>query len=227
MYKRILIGGSAGSFEQVSQLLSAESLYHCPPIIFIMHLSENYDAKNLCNAFQSLVHIKCKLVQNHDWIESDTLYIADGRYHVLLDNDGQRFRLYDDEPFHYAKPSIDLLFESCCGSEAKSTLAIVLSGANSDGSTGLKKLFDAGAHCCIASPNNTPHSAMPTSALHTVPNAEVLPDEVDSQWLVKLLACDKRSTEHLHHTSKSKLSNSVHASASDIKPSNTLVGGHQ
>lgn len=134
-----------------------------------------------------MANFTCETAKNEQWLEQNTLYIGDGHYHVFLDEEGNRCRLFDDAAYNYSKPSVDLLFESCCGKEAKNTLAIVLSGANKDGAQGLKKLHQAGATCAVADPQFSAHPNMPDAALKSVPDAEVIQLATQSYWLAQRL----------------------------------------
>lgn len=171
LIKRILMGGSAGSFEQMLTLLSDANHPLFPPVVFVMHLSESFTSDELVRAFSKATPLKVVPVHHHEHIKPGHLYIPSGHYHMTLVDQGRRVQLFDDEPFCYSKPSIDLLFQSCLGTEAKSTMAVVLSGANADGVQGLKALSQAGAQCVVIEPSECLFDLMPRAALQEVPTA--------------------------------------------------------
>ncbi len=159
--------------------------FSLPPIVCVVHLRESTNGKELLRAFRNLLDIRCELASHNQRLKAGTLYVADGHYHLYLDDFGSEIRLFDDDTYDYSKPSIDLFFASCAGSEAKTTCAILLSGANHDGSKGLKRLADAGGLCAICAPDQSEYDTMPRSALTQVPSAQVIAAGDEHNWLYK------------------------------------------
>ncbi len=170
----IVIGGSAGSLEQLPLVLQNLSPQNCPAILLAIHLKQTQGGTKMHEVLDSMLKLDCVEAKDGLPLTTGTLYCAHPNYHLVHDPDQRCCQLYDDEPLAYAKPSIDLLFNSFCNQHAKNTLAIVLSGANSDGSEGLRNLFDSGAHCVVADPTLSHFRTMPEAALARVPNATVL-----------------------------------------------------
>ena len=69
-------------------------------------------------------------------VDAGTVYFAPPDYHLLVD-DGPQLALSADEPVHYSRPSIDVLFESAADVYGERLLGIILTGANEDGAAGL------------------------------------------------------------------------------------------
>ncbi|MGX5173846.1 chemotaxis protein CheB [Aliikangiella sp. IMCC44653] len=168
--KRILIGGSAGSLPQLSDLL-LQSEGALPPIVGAFHRSSDFYIESY---IKNIPQISLINVENPVKIKPNGIYVSSGQYHLLLEERGSIARVYDDDRFSYGKPSIDLLFYSCVGIEARSTLAILLSGANSDGAMGLEALSSAGAKCCVMEPNECQFRSLADSALRLTPSALII-----------------------------------------------------
>ena len=91
------------------------------------------------------------------------MYIAPADYHLLFDGDS--FALSTDEPVRYSRPSIDVSFESAADTYAERTVGVVLTGANADGSRGLKRIADRGGLALVQSPATAESPTMPLAAI--------------------------------------------------------------
>lgn len=183
--RRILVGGSAGSIEQMLGILETIKYVNSPPIIVVMHMAEFSNHKQFADLLQSCTSLKVMKATNNQQLQDNTVYLAAGNYHVLLSEEGQIMHLYDDEPYNFSKPSIDILFYSCIGAEAKSTKALLLSGANSDGAESIRALYEAGADCVVVDPKECRFKQMPLAALKLNPELEVLPLAEVAYWMQK------------------------------------------
>ena len=100
------------------------------------------------------------------------MYIAPPDYHLLIDRGF--FSLSTDEPVHYSRPSIDVTFVSAADTYGDRSVGVVLTGANADGSRGLKRIADRGGLALVQSPDTAESAAMPAAAIRAVPSARVL-----------------------------------------------------
>lgn len=172
--RRILIGGSAGSMEQVGRLLRDLRPDSTPPIVLLVHIEGGYQQTRLCEVVAQMLPFPCEVAQHGTQLEPGKLYTPHAHYHLLIEPDTNTCRLFDDEPFSYARPSIDLLFGSCVGQGAARTAAILLSGANEDGARGMQELHASGAFCAVADPALSLFPTMPAAALKRTPALHVL-----------------------------------------------------
>jgi two-component system chemotaxis response regulator CheB len=70
-----------------------------------------------------------------------------------------------DEQVNYSRPSIDILFESAAKVFGSQLIGVVLTGANNDGSYGLKTIKAAGGLVVVEDPATAEVKTMPKSAL--------------------------------------------------------------
>jgi len=70
------------------------------------------------------------------------VYIAPADYHLLVERG--YFSLSLDAPVRYSRPSIDVTFASAADSYGAGVVGVVLTGANADGSRGLRRIADRG-----------------------------------------------------------------------------------
>src|SRR5207244_3342963 len=85
---------------------------------------------------QSKCKIKIKQADEKENIQSGFVYIAPPDYHLLVEAD-KTFSLSSDEQVRYSRPSIDVLFETAAVVFKDTLVAIILTGANNDGSAGI------------------------------------------------------------------------------------------
>jgi len=105
-------------------------------------------------------------------IERGNVYIAPADYHLLID--GSNLALSLDAPVRYSRPSIDVTFGSAADRYGAATVGVVLTGANADGASGLRRIADRGGLAVVQRPDDAESPTMPQAALASVPNAVVL-----------------------------------------------------
>ena len=95
-------------------------------------------------------------------------------YHLLVE-DRDTLALSVDPPVLFSRPAIDPLFESAADVFGGGVLAILLTGASSDGSDGVAAVRQAGGEAWIQCPEEAYSSMMPASALAHAGADAVLP----------------------------------------------------
>ena len=110
----------------------------------------------------------------------DTIHLAPAGYHLLIERD-RCFAYSVDEPVHYSRPSIDVLFESAADAYGAGLAGVMLTGASPDGAKGLMRIRQAGGLAIVQDPAEALASAMPQAALdqagadHCLPLARIAP----------------------------------------------------
>ncbi|WP_121357354.1 chemotaxis protein CheB [Flavisolibacter nicotianae] len=168
----LLIGGSAGSLEAILQLLPAIQNEKGLAIVLVLHRRNSESL--LPNLLSEKIAWPVKEAEEKETILAGTVYIAPADYHLLIEND-KTISLDYSEKVHYSRPSIDVTFESAAEVYGESLIAILLSGANQDGSVGLKKIKEAGGYVIVQDPTEAVVSYMPQYAIDHVRVDAVLP----------------------------------------------------
>ena len=75
----------------------------------------------------------------------------------------------------YARPSIDVAFESAAEAYGDRLIGIVLTGANADGAAGLARIKRAGGVAIVQDPRTADAAVMPEAALTATTPDAVLP----------------------------------------------------
>ena len=118
------------------------------------------------------------------------LYTGPANYHMLMERDGT-IGLSIDERVNYSRPSIDVLFESAALACGDAVVAVILSGASSDGAKGICAIKKAGGLTIAQNPTSAEAPVMPQAAIDTGAVDEVLSTEQIGRLLTTL---DERST---------------------------------
>jgi two-component system chemotaxis response regulator CheB len=164
--KYILIGGSAGSFQSIVNILNNLPHNYKHPVFLCLHR-----LKHVRGGFVEALSIKSKLkvIEPDDKtvIMSGKVYLAPANYHMYLEVSNS-IALSTEETINHSRPSIDLTFRSAAYAFGPKVIGVLLSGANRDGAEGLKEIKDYGGTVIVQDPNEASVSVMPQSALSLV-----------------------------------------------------------
>jgi two-component system, chemotaxis family, protein-glutamate methylesterase/glutaminase len=164
-YKLLVIGGSAGSLEVVMPIVQAIPKDTSLAIVIVMH------RKNTDSILVDLLAQKTSLpvseAEEKEPVAPGQIFLAPADYHLLIEKD-RTFSLDFSEKLHYSRPGIDATFETAADAYGASLICILLSGANADGTAGLKKAKEAGALIIIQDPAEAMVSYMPQQAMAAV-----------------------------------------------------------
>jgi two-component system chemotaxis response regulator CheB len=177
VYELIVIGTSWGGLDAVSRLLDGLHDAVRQPIVVAQHRSAESEAAGLSRLLQ---HHTRRVVGDPDDktpLERDHVYVGPPDYHVLVE-DGH-LALSTDAPVHFARPSIDVLFESAADAYRDRLIGIVLTGANADGARGLARIKNVGGVAIVQDPETSVRRTMPDAAIAATSADAVLPlDEI-------------------------------------------------
>jgi two-component system chemotaxis response regulator CheB len=164
MFEAVVIGGSAGSMEVLISLLGNLPPDYPLPIIIAIHLHPS-DQGDLARLMDSQTSIRVKEAREKYLIEPGNVYTAPADYHLLVEHD-KTFALTIDDRVNYARPSIDVLFESAAFVYREHLTGILLSGANNDGAHGLAVIKQSGGLTIVQAPDTAQYPAMPQAAIN-------------------------------------------------------------
>lgn len=183
-YEAIVIGVSSGGMSALRLIFSALPANFSIPIIVIQHIgprSDNQWIKFLNE--DSQLHIK--EADEKEEIKIGNIYIAPPNYHLLIEKN-KTFSLTIDERVNFARPAIDVLFESAAEAYENKLIGIILTGSSSDGTKGLKKIKQFGGLTIAQDPKTAESYFMPASAVAAVQMDYVLTLEGIVELLIKI-----------------------------------------
>ena len=173
----IVIGASAGGIEALSVLLPAISAECRATTLIVVHMPRRRPSL-LAGIYSE--HCALPVVQAEDKqpVEPGTVYFAPPDYHLLVDctEDGSpALALSVDDPVHFSRPSIDVLFESAAECWGEKLMGVILTGANDDGVRGLGAVAQAGGRTVVQDPAEALAATLPAAAVRTGLAQQVLP----------------------------------------------------
>lgn len=162
-YKAVVIGGSAGSFQSITKLLSVIPTDFPLPMFLCLHR-----LKHVRNGFVEALSIKSNKViaepYDKEPIRRGAVYLAPANYHMSLEL-GNTVSLSTDELINNSRPSIDIAFETAAYVYKEKLIGILLSGANKDGALGMKRIHEKNGLTIVQDPEESMINAMPNAAL--------------------------------------------------------------
>jgi len=186
-YRAVVIGASAGGLAALGAILSDLKSTFCMPILLAQHICPHVES-HLTAYFEGKTALTVKEAEDKDPIQRGTVYIAPPNYHLMVEFDGCT-ALSIDAPVNYSRPSIDVLFESAADYFGEALIGIVLSGANSDGAAGLKRIKERGGMAVVQSVETAEAQAMPQAAIEAADVDHILPLQAIAHFLNTICEC--------------------------------------
>ena len=183
-YEVIAIGASWGGLEAMGTLLEGIPQDLDQAIVVAQHRSPEAGRGVLEALLQRHVERPVTEPGDKELIEPGRVYVAPPDYHLLVD--GGRFALSLEARVQYARPSIDVLFESVADGYRERAIGIVLTGANKDGAVGLAAIKRNGGVSIVQDPHTASRRTMPDAALEASAVDAVLPLEEIGAFLYGL-----------------------------------------
>jgi two-component system, chemotaxis family, protein-glutamate methylesterase/glutaminase len=165
-YKAIVIGVSSGGLNAMKTLLPALPADFPLPVIIVQHIGPRSDGTWI-GLLNNMCALRVKEADEKEKIERGNVYVAPPNYHLLVEKD-ETFSLTVDEKVNFARPSIDVLFESAAVAYKDRLIGIILTGANSDGTAGMKKIKENGGLTIVQDPDTAESSFMPASVITSI-----------------------------------------------------------
>ena len=179
----VVVGASWGGLAALSKLVRLLPANFGVPVAVVQHRSRHAD-NLLAGLLQDVTALRVVDVEDKEPLEPGSVYIAPANYHMMVD-DGH-LTLTTDPMVRFSRPSIDVTFMSAGDAYPRRTLGVVLTGANDDGSRGLRHIVNRGGRGIVQDPATAESPAMPAAAMKAVPEAEVLPLDKIPQRLVEI-----------------------------------------
>ena len=158
----VVVGASAGGVDALLALAGALPAHFSAPVLVVLHLPRDRPS-----GLAALLAERCALpvCEAEDKMPlAPGVLIAPPDYHLLVEPD-HHVALSVDEPVLFSRPSIDVLFESAAAACAERLLAVLLTGANHDGSAGMAAVRRARGTGWIQAPADAAVPTLPAAAL--------------------------------------------------------------
>ena len=161
----VVIGGSAGSIEAVSEIVRELPLGFPAALFVVVHFPGN--------VISTLPQILARAGERPAWhardgesVRSGRLYVARPNCHMVLEEG--RVRLTSGPKENGSRPAIDPLFRSAAHHYGPRVVGVVLSGNLNDGTAGLLSIKRRGGLALVQSLDSALYDSMPRSAIDHV-----------------------------------------------------------
>jgi two-component system chemotaxis response regulator CheB len=170
-YDVIAVGTSWGGLSALSRFLEELPPEVEQPIVVAQHRSVDSHEGSLGSLLGGHTRRVVRDAEDKDRLERLHVYLAPPDYHLLVERGS--LALSTDEAVQFARPSIDVLFESVADAYGEHAIGIILTGANDDGADGLARIKERGGVAIVQDPETSERRRMPDAAI-----AAVEPDAV-------------------------------------------------
>lgn len=159
----VTVGLSSGGVDLLLQLLPELPADFPVPILVCMHGSGATIA-SLVELLDERSALCVREAEDKLLPQPGCAYLAPGGYHLHVERDGS-CSLSLDAPEKYARPSVNVLFESAARCWRERLLAVLLSGANDDGAEGVRRVRASGGCIVVQDPEDAQVADMPRAAI--------------------------------------------------------------
>lgn len=171
----IAIGASTGGTIALEVLLRDWEA-DFPPTLVVIHMPERFTA-TFAARLNELSRAQVKEAAHGDRLQTGTVYIAPGNYHMLLKTQGTErlLRIVNGPKVCNQRPAVDPLFDSVAEQAGRNCVALLLTGMGRDGASGLLRIKEAGGHTIAQDEESSIVWGMPKEAIDLGAAQEVLP----------------------------------------------------
>jgi two-component system chemotaxis response regulator CheB len=188
-FEIVVIGASYGGLSALQILLPELAPGFPLPVVIVQHRKKDGD-DGLCEYLRKRSPLPLVEPNDKEEIEPGRVYLAPRDYHLLIEK--SIFALSTESPVAFARPSIDVLFESAADIYHERAIGVVLTGSNRDGARGLAKIKSLGGLALVQDPQSAESPVMPEAALAASAVDRVLPLQEIAPFLNELCHRDQR-----------------------------------
>lgn len=182
--RAVILGGSAGASQPLRDILAGLGPHFPAPVVIVQHMHERAGGM-LADNLDSVLALPVLEVMDKMPALPGRVHVAPPDYHLLVERRGT-FALSVEEPVLWSRPSIDVFFEGAAKVWGRGLAAILLSGANEDGTAGLAAVHRAGGTTIVQDPSTAQFPRMPSAALDAGVKAHRLSPAEIGAWLNRL-----------------------------------------
>jgi two-component system chemotaxis response regulator CheB len=202
----VVIGTSTGGLKALQTLLSGLPAEFPLPIVVVQHRGKDADS-GLCQFLNRWSSNPVVEPEDKEPLRAGRVYLAPRDYHLLLER--RSLALSTDPAVAFARPSIDVLFESAADEYQEQAIGVILTGANRDGARGLAAIKSRGGLTIVEEPASAVCRELPEAALALTQADWILPlkwiaprlQKLAESAAPRLTAGSKAQEITLHHGS--------------------------
>ncbi|HKP83460.1 MAG TPA: CheR family methyltransferase [Pyrinomonadaceae bacterium] len=172
----VVVGSSAGGVGALSTLVSTLHKSFPAPVVLAQHLDPQRPS-HLGTILERRSTLPIVVVSEHQptKLEGGKIYVVPANRHVKIDDGHVHLEAdHADRPI----PSVDMLLSSAAKSYGERLVAVILTGAGSDGANGAVDVKNAGGVVIIQNPRTAAYPSMPLSLPPTAVDHVVEMEEI-------------------------------------------------
>jgi two-component system chemotaxis response regulator CheB len=159
----VAVGASLGGLQALQFLLGKLPVDFGAAVAIAQHRQAENDSP-LLELLQSASMLPVFEVEDRQPFRMGEVYLAPANYHLLFERDA--LALSTEAPVAFARPSIDVLFESAADVFGPRAAAVVLTGSSQDGAAGAAAIVTRGGTLVVQDPSSAEAPEAPRAALH-------------------------------------------------------------
>jgi two-component system chemotaxis response regulator CheB len=159
----VVVGASAGGVTALTEVVSGLPAGFPAAVFVVLHVSGG-GSSSLSEILDRAGPLPAVAARSGEPITPGTITVAGADWHLLLRSDGVRLARGPKVNGH--RPAVDVLFRSASRAFGPRVTGVVLSGALSDGTSGLAEIKRRGGRAVVQA--DAVHQGMPTSAIENV-----------------------------------------------------------
>ncbi|TWU44205.1 Autoinducer 2 sensor kinase/phosphatase LuxQ [Novipirellula aureliae] len=202
------VGASAGGFEAFQELLEHVGTSEQFAIIFVQHIDPQSESL-LSDLLASTTQMPVVELSGRKKLRPGHIYLAPAKQYLDVKNGAVRPTMLETGQSPLA--AIDYFFHALARDQGDRAVGVVLSGAGSDGTVGLKAISDAGGLTFAQDATSAKFDSMPRSAATTgVADYVCRPSEIAAELL--------RYAEHVNEFGGDAMVEKVHKQVGEAIP---------
>ena len=159
----VVIGAGRGGIESLQRVLAALPRSFPASVLALLHQVPD-SAKTSGRMFDEM-DFRVSYAVHGTLIQPGDAYVAPPASHLLIDSTGRLSLDGGPRAIRIGRPAIDMLFQSAAAAFGSRVIGVVLSGADGDGTDGLRAIKAAGRLSVVQSPADSSVPDMPIHAL--------------------------------------------------------------
>lgn len=184
-FEIVVVGTSSGGLKALQILLSGLPAEFPLPLVIVQHRGRDSEP-GLCEFLHKGSSLPVSEPEDKQIMLPGHAYLAPRDYHLLIEE--RSFALSTEPPVAFARPSIDVLFESAADEYKEHAIGVILTGANRDGARGLAKIKARGGLALVEDPASAAFREMPEAAIDITDVDQILTLEEIAPFLAKLVS---------------------------------------
>jgi len=182
----VVMAASVGGLKALSVILGGLPADFPGAIVIVMHVAPEHKSL-LAEILNCRTHLNVRQARTGDQLLPAGVFVAPPNHHLFVIK-GDRLKLSSSvsEKVHHARPSAEPLFASVAKLYKKNAIAVVLTGGDGDGSSGVQLIKQQGGRVIAQDRHTSQDFSMPESSINTGDVDFILPLKAIAPKLIAL-----------------------------------------